>query len=302
MPVTAAAILLALVTAQLGETPAPANSAVIPHCFVFLADQADLPPGEPGKLEKIMVQPGDEVKAGQLLLQVDDHKEQQELIVAMAKLKAARVKASDDINIRYAVASLAVAKKTADFSEEANRKVKGSIPFTQIEELKLKVTEAELSIDKARKEKDIAGADAEVAEAEVKAAKVAIDHHQVVSPIDGVVVEVRKHLGEWVQPSDPVVKIVNLKKLWVEGYAPTAQYRRSEMEKCDAYVDVVVTRGQKKRFPAKVIFVKPTTDTGDSFLVRAEVENVNLNGSWLLSPGLPADMAVQLNTTIAERN
>ena len=34
----------------------------------------------------------------------------------------------------------------------------------------------------------------------------------------------------------------------------------------------------------QVIFVKPPTETGGTFTVRAEVENRRVNGSWLLSP------------------
>jgi hypothetical protein len=42
------------------------------------------------------------------------------------------------------------------------------------------------------------------------------------------------------------------------------------------------------------VFVNPLIRTGGSFQVRAEVENRKENGFWVLSPGMPATMTIQL--------
>jgi hypothetical protein len=59
-------------------------------------------------------------------------------------------------------------------------------------------------------------------------------------------------------------------------------------------VDVVITRGEKRSLPGEVVFARPLTDTGDSYMVRAKVANQELNGSWLLSPGMQAEMKIEL--------
>ena len=101
------------------------------------------------------------------------------------------------------------------------------------------------------------------------------------------------------QPSQPVIRVVKLDSLWVEGNVPAATFARSELDGQSVAVDVVITRGEKKSFPGKVVFVKPLTDTGDVFMVRALVENVKRDGSWLLYPGMQAAMNIQLGKPLA---
>ena len=90
-----------------------------------------------------------------------------------------------------------------------------------------------------------------------------------------------------------MLKIVRLNKIWVEGYVKTAEFARHELKDCDATVDIEIKPRQPLQFQGKVIFVNPTSPTGDSFQVRVEVENRKVGDSWILSPGLPATMTIQ---------
>ena len=116
---------------------------------------------------------------------------------------------------------------------------------------------------------------------------------RIVSPLDGIVVKVHKHVGEWLQPGDPVVEILRIDRLWVEGYVNAADFNPGEIEGRDVIVDAEMARGRKMRFKGQVVFVKPVVEGGD-YLVQAEVENRQENGHWLLRPGLNAAMTIQL--------
>ena len=84
------------------EVESPPTTAIVPDCVVAAAEQADLPPYEPGVLMQIKAHEGQQVDAKELLVQLDDRKAQRELEVAQAKFSAAQAKANDDINVRYA--------------------------------------------------------------------------------------------------------------------------------------------------------------------------------------------------------
>ena len=285
----AVAALGRLAIAQETASPTVAN---VPHCFVTLADQADLPPQEAGVIQEI-VGTGP-VAEKQLLVQLDDRKAQREQDVAEAKYEAAKDKAEDDINIRYAIAAAEVAKAENAINLAANAAVPGSVPQARLNELKLKCTETDLAIEKAKLDRTVAAAEAKVAKAEVEAARVMVDRHKVLSPVNGEVVEVRAHKGEAVQPTQAVIHVVKLDNVWVEGSVPAAKFARAELERRPVTVDVVITRGEKVSLPGEVIFVKPLTDTGNTYLVRAKVDNRKVNGSWQLSPGMQAEMNIQL--------
>ena len=235
------------------------------------------------------------MKEKQLLLQLDDRKAQKDLEVAQAKFEAARTKAkAATINVEYAIAAKDVADGEYKVNARANEEVHGSVPKVRLSELLLKCKETELAIKKARSDQEIAEEEAKVAMAEVNAAQVMVERHKVVSPIAGVVVDVRNHKGEAVQPGQAVIRVVKLDILWVEGNVPAGSFAPSELEGHPVSVDVALARHQKLSLPGEVIFVKPVTDTGDSHMVRAKIENRKVNGAWLLSPGMRAEMNIQL--------
>ena len=191
-----------------------------------------------------------------------------------------------------------MAKAEYDVNKKANNDVPDSVPQVQLNELFLKCKETELAIEKARLDRRVAAEEAKVAAAEVEAAKVMVDRHK----------SSRRSPAWWSTSAPTRAKSVQpyaardprrqLDSLWVEGHVPAAKFARSELEGRDVTVDVVITRDGHAIVPGKVIFVNPLTDTGDSYMVRAKVENVKVgNGSWLLSPGMQAEMHIQAPLT-----
>ena len=81
----------------------------------------------------------------------------------------------------------------------------------------LKADGALKQIDVSESEEKVAAAEYRVKEVQVEMAAEAIEKRQIKSPIDGIVVKVERHLGEWVQPGDPVFQVVSLDKLRVYG-------------------------------------------------------------------------------------
>lgn len=60
--------------------------------------------------------------------------------------------------------------------------------------------------------------DVEAKEQTLHIRKLAVARHEVLSPIDGVVVEIFKRGGEWVKPGDAVARVINLDQLHAEGF------------------------------------------------------------------------------------
>ena len=271
------------------------SSASLRRCQVALIEEAQVPAQEAGVLKDLGVQLGDQVQAGQLLGQIDDTKTKMEVRVAQAKLDAAKAKAEDEINVIYADAAAKVADAVVKVSEEANRKVYNAVPKVEMDQLKLKRTETELGVDKAKLDRRIAGHEANVAQADLDAAQENINRRKIRSPVDGMVVELHRHAGEWVQPGDPVLRIIRMDRLWVEDYVNAEQYNPNEIVNRPAKVSVSLARDKKVPLEGKVVFVMPIVEGGKRFLVRAEVANQkDADGHWILSPGRSAEMTIQL--------
>jgi multidrug resistance efflux pump len=263
-----------------------------------LIEEAQVPAQEAGVLMKIHVRDGQQVKAGDELAQIEDAKTRREDDVAQARLRAAVKKAQDTINIEYATASCKVAEAELQVNLEANRRFAGAVSKIEIKKLELKVEETRLSIKKAEMEKAIAGYEAEVSQAEVGLAQENIKRRKICSPLDGVVVQLHRHSGEWVQPGDPVVHVVRVDQLWVEGYVPSAMCRPGDVQGKPVQVTVELARGRKQTIKGEIVFASPVMEASGDFLVRAKINNFSeeiSNGKfWGVMPGTSAQMTIQL--------
>jgi hypothetical protein len=80
--------------------------------------------------------------------------------------------------------------------------------------------------------------------------------------------------GQGVRESDPVVRIVDIKKLWLEPYAPTQETLRLGI-KAGTKAWVLVALPDKPLYvEGRVLYVSPVADSvSQSRRVRVEIEN-----------------------------
>ncbi len=109
----------------------------------------------------------------------------------------------------------------------------------------------ELSIEKAEKDMDVAGLQARVSQAELDAAAANVEHRRMTSPLDAVVVELSSHEGEWVQAGDPMMRLMRIDLLRVEGLLDAKNYRFSEIQGRPVQVTVTSPTDNARRFPAR---------------------------------------------------
>ncbi len=277
------------------QTAAPVEQAEVSGCYVRQMEEVLVPAQEAGVLVKLDVREGATVTAGQVLAQIDDIHARMQQRVAEFELQVAREEAESDISVRYSRATEAVARQEWHQAVEANKKVTGAVPQAEVRRLVLKQNEAALSIEQAQMRRRIAALEAQVREAQVEAAGVNIARRRIEAPLDALVLKVHQHEGEWVQPGVPVIHLIKLDRVWVEGALRAHEYTPAEVYGRPVTVSVALARGRKETFPGRVVFVKPVIEADDTFLVRAEIANRQEGGGfWLLSPGMPAEMTIQL--------
>jgi multidrug efflux pump subunit AcrA (membrane-fusion protein) len=276
-------------------TSAPPGTITLTDCFVELIEEAQVPAQEPGVLVKIMVREGDEVQKGVQLAQIDDAHPRMQHEAARQRYEAAREEAENDVNVRYSKAAALVARNEWQQAVEANKKTVGSVPVAEVERLRLKYDEMVLSIEQAEMRRRVAALEKNVAAAEVNAAIENLKRRRITSPLDAMVVELYRHDGEWVQPGDPVMHVVRINRLRVEGVVNSAEAAGHEISGRPVRVTVELARGRTVTLDGRITFVDPVVRAGGKYEVWAEVDNVQESGRWLLQPGLPATMTIQLN-------
>ena len=289
----------ALMGAPPERSELPAN--VIPRCIVSVIHDIKVPAQEAGVLTGIEVKEGMLIEKDKQLGLINDVQSQMQLRASQAELSVARLKADDDVNVRYSKAAFAVSEKELQLHQQANvnQRVTSAV---EMNKLRLQVEQAGLQIEKSEHERKIAGSEADVSQAKVELAQEQIRRRKILSPIDGEVVEILARAGEWVEPGNPVFRVVGLQKLRVEGFANFTKLSPSDASNRPVTVTVQLSRGRQERFNGKIVFVHPIVLAGGMYRVWAEVENRVENGQFLLRPGVEATMTIDNSLQAAALN
>src|SRR3954468_19501269 len=243
--------------------PSPGREVQLTHCLVSLIEDVQVPAREAGALMNVNVVEGQHVTQGQLLAQIDDQQPKLDKLAAELERDAALAKAQDDIEVRYAEAAYAVAGAELERALAIERKSPGGVTQQEIQKLQLAKQRDQLQIERSKLEMRVAKMNADVHQAAVKSADNAVGRRQIVSPLAGVVVTLFHEQGEWVAAGEPVLQVIRIDRLRVEGFVSSAEIGPEEVASRPVNVEVQLSGGRTARFSGKVVFVSPLVQAGD---------------------------------------
>lgn len=292
---TASWILLAAVSISgpaTGSRTESGNDIRLTHCQIFFIRDVQVPAEETGPLVRVAAKEGIFVRQNQILAKIDDREAQLQRLSAELERDAAVARASDDIEVEYAIASHEVAEAELNRSLEINNRSPNSVTVAEISRQRLSKHRAQLQIDRSRLDLQVAKMTADVEQAEVQAAEQRIMKRQIVAPFDGVVLEVFRQSAEWINAGEPVVRLVQLDRLRVDAFMDASAFNAEDVIGKPVTVEAQRARGHIVQFHGTIVWVNPVVQPGHKYRVRAEVENRMDGESWLLGPGMPASMVI----------
>ncbi len=239
---------------------------------------------------------------------------------ARLELEVAQSVASSDISIRNAAKEAELSQTELDRAVAARKEFSSSVSDQTLGKLTLTRDKNQLLLEKAKLDQSldvirsrskesiveqqqaaVGRLKSAIAEAQTEAAvslltveslrkTVAIAEERLSrralrAPFSGMVVEKIRNRGEWVNAGEPVLKVLRLDRLYVEGYVETGIVSISERGKS---VRVEALRnGRPVSIEGKIVFINPQIDAiNQSVLIRAEIENPDFH----FLPGQPARM------------
>lgn len=267
-----------------------AEPIVIDSALLRLTQQIDVPARAQGLLSSMSVAEGDIVKQGVSLAQIDDAEARLLQQRAVLELGLQREKVNNDVAIRTAQKTVAFQRAERDRLEVAAKGLPGSVSASELEEHRFNAAQAELKLEEALHEHQVDLQTMALKGVEVDLGKHNVEIRKIAAPINGVVVEVLKHPGEWVEPGEKVLRVVSIDRLRAEGLIDV---RKLPAHVVGAPVVVTVNLPDKgaTTFTGKVVFVSPEVNpVNGQTRVWAEIENTG----GLLRPGLRPQMKIQL--------
>lgn len=295
-------ILLILAgVAQLGaspsSTPYPSDPSTSDPVFKSARITSDydriLSAEVEGVLTQLSVKEGARLKKGELYATIDDRQAQAAVEIAENAHEAAIERAEDKVEETFARASAEYAKVDLLKDQMANQDKANAVPEIQILQKKLALKRAQLQIEKAQKDRLIAGKEANVKEAELRAAQIALDHRTLRAPFDGEVQELVQKEAQWVNPGDPILRLVKFDVLRVETMVQASEFDPIELAGRAVTVRVPLARNREVSVQGKIVHVGQTVEPiRGNYLVRAEIENQRHGEFWLIRPGMLAEMTI----------
>jgi RND family efflux transporter MFP subunit len=207
-----------------------------------------------GVIKEVKVKEGDVVKKGDVLMKQDDSEDQAELRVLEAAIKQSKG------GIVVGQAKLKVAE--SDYKSKSAMLAKGAFNKSEVERAEAERDVAAAQIEQAKDE---------VAQTEAKRDKQAthVTNMTLKSDVDGVVKELINDVGSNVDPTRPVLMIVDNQALLVEVQVP-AQASLS-LKKGDR---MRVSYDRKNWREASVAFMSPQADAQSGMrMIRLELPN-----------------------------
>lgn len=288
----AALLLLTSVPIPLWADPPAAPPLRIDSVVVTLAQQVDVPAAEAGLISQLAVKPGAWVQRGDLVAQLRD--DDLQLLVERSGIQAqiASRQADSDLAEQHARKTTEVARAELARSLESNIKYPKTVSQTELDRQRLLVEQGDLEIQRAEQERVIAQMTRDIRNNEHQTALDQLRLREITAPLPGMVVQVQREVGEWVQPGDTIARIIRLDRLRIEGFLDAHRGRLELLGRTARVVAVAEgdTSDEPLELEGEVVFVSPEIDPISSQVrVWVEVDNPQLR----LRPGMTASVTLE---------
>ena len=283
-------LLLALSAAWLlgGNVAHAADELVVESALLRLIQQVEVPARAQGVISAINAVEGDSVQQGALLAQVDDSEARLLEGRSAIELQLNREKVENDVAVRSAQRALLFNQSEFNRLQRAAQDTPGSISMSELEQLRFRAEQAELDLEEAQHARRINQLTADLKNKELELSRHNVDVRRIIAPVNGVVVEVLRQPGEWVEPGDKVLRIVRMDRLRAEGLIHIRDVPPNLRGAAVSISMELPGRGQTT-VPGKIVFVSPEiSPVNGQVRIWAEVDNKD----GLLKPGLRPRMTI----------
>ncbi|TWT42988.1 Efflux pump periplasmic linker BepF [Thalassoglobus neptunius] len=256
---------------------------------ISFIDDVELSCEEPGRLASVDVQVGMTVEEGQRIARQEDSSARIDVERAESQLRMAHFASQNDLEYQLQLKARDIARSELERAEESRKQYAKSVSQSEIDRLKFALDETELKIEQAKFQQEMKRLEAQLREDELAIAQNKLARRELRSPVSGMVVEVNYQPGEWIQPGEPIARIVRVDRVRAEGLIPASVVRVRRGQ--PASVSFILDDGTESVHSGIVTFVDPEIDPiTEQVRVQAEIENTN----GTLRPGQHPRMTIEL--------
>lgn len=263
----------------------------ISECNVTFAEQVDVPALDSGPITKIAVEENHPIAADQLVAELDSSVLTNQRIAAEAKRAQLAAKLEDQTEMRYAETVYVEAVSRFESDTRQHDRTPGSISQDALTRSRLAVDRAQLEIDRVKRQYADISLSIRIQDLELAQFDLQIEKLRVRSPLLGVVLKRFRSRGEWVDMGDTVATIARMDQLKVSAFVSEEQL--SPRRAVGTPVTVRWNEGETEHaLRGRISTVEPQMFSDSTFRINVMIENRQVDGGWLLTPGRSVTMVI----------
>lgn len=275
----------------------------IANCSVHFAREVSVPALQSGVVIEVAAKLGDTIAADATILRLSQTALVAKRDAARARFEQARDLARSDVAKSLAAVMLEQAEADLADTTSASRSFASDVRPDQIRQMRLAIRRAQADVRHAETESVHAASDVALRKAELELSEYQLTNTTVRSPIQGVVLEINKHLGEWIDAGQTVATVAQNDALHVYGLANCRTLPRQLCKSAGATVHWLdPSTGKPRQLQGKVVALDPLLLSDDQYRFRVEVSNQLIAGStdtWMLVPGANVHMRISTRKSVA---
>ncbi len=263
---------------------------IVENAQVFFFEESFVAAQAEGIIMRLLVDDGSMIKAGEPMIEIDQRLAEKEVAVSDQELAAAKLKASDDSNLKYSQSALEVAAMEVKISREMQEK--GAEGLMEGEKKKLEYKKAGYQVDVSTIEKKRDAADVGVKTAKLEAAKVQIDLRKITAQRTGMVSEIEKRQFDWVRAGEKILRLTSMEKLRIKGYAEVFDSPHLLLN-APARVTIEYAKDKPETVDGSVSFVAPRAVSPNRYQIYVDLPNrMTSDGQFLFREGMVATIEI----------
>ena len=261
---------------------------IVDPALIKVIEEVEVPALQEGPVHEILVKEGQLASVGDSLVQIDDQKAVFKKNQAELEHRISVKKASDESSIRRAEVEVRVTSSSLQRAMESRKRFPDTPSQAEVDEIELRVANAKQNLQEAITNRQLAELARDLAANNLANSVFEVDRHRIKAPIQGAVIEMIARRGEWVRPGQPLLRIMRIDRLRVEGFLKRDLVRPGLV---DSPVIVVLEGKDREQdgVVGRIVFVSPEVDSADrTQRIVAEIDNSKMQ----LAPGLRARIII----------
>lgn len=257
-------------TEVVSVSPAQASVQLTSAGYVVPQRLSHIAPKVPGKVAQVLVEQGQQVEPGQLLITLDPTDENAEILAVKSRVLAAQARAeSAKAAVLTLQAELEEGRQQATRQERLAHEGVGAIGTA--EDLRARVNSLDRRVSAARAEAAAAAADARAQGAELEAMTTRLANLSLRSPIRGVVITKPPQSGDFVSPQPAgisidmgSIQVADFDSLMVETDVPE---QRLHMISVGSPAEIVLDAFPQRRLRGKTQEITPQVNRSKATVI-----------------------------------